>query len=45
MRRLKTSQIILKSFEIFGYKDKGFVPGEYNGENYDKIVLAPSVCG
>ena len=21
------------------YKDKGFVPGEYNGENYDKIDL------
>ena len=21
------------------YKDKGFVPGEYNGENYDKIAL------
>ena len=21
------------------YKDKGFVPGEYNGENYDKIGL------
>lgn len=21
------------------YKEKGFVPGEYNGENYDKIDL------